>query len=228
LESYFGAELALLATGALAGAVHIVSPDHWVAMLPISMDARERGWRVGLQWGLGHALGLTSVGLAAYGIRDWFDLSIVTEGSGHWILAGVLIAVGSWGLVHARASHGHAPHGSGFEPVDPQHGHGHAHTVMAFGVGALHGISGTGAFLVVIPALGLDGWLKVSMYLLGFGNGTVLAMVAFSALLGTFAARIASDRRFERLFRRCFEVVCWATIAVGVILITLPEHLHVH
>jgi hypothetical protein len=49
--------LALL-TGLGSGAVHAVSgPDHVLSLAPLSVGRRRGAWRVGLTWGLGHALG---------------------------------------------------------------------------------------------------------------------------------------------------------------------------
>ncbi|RMF74124.1 MAG: High-affinity nickel transporter, partial [Planctomycetota bacterium] len=46
--------LSVLASGLLAGTVHVVSgPDHLVAIAPLSASDGRAGWRAGLWWGAG-------------------------------------------------------------------------------------------------------------------------------------------------------------------------------
>ena len=215
----FGAHAGLqLGAGLLAGTLHLLSgPDHLVTVLPIGLEARERGWRVALQWGIGHALGIMGVALAAYGLRGWLDLEILRDGS-HWLTAGVLVGVGVWGL-----SHRHSLDAALSRPDVARSGHGHVHTTMAFVVGTAHGVAGTGALLGVIPVLGMDSWLAVAAYLSGFGAGMVLPMLAFGVMLGSVAGRVSSLPRWARIYRGAFTGACWVAIAVGVLLIVAPD-----
>jgi len=221
VEAHGLAELLLLGSFGLGvGALHVLSPDHWVALLPISLDAGRRGWRVGLQWGIGHALVLSALGLLAYGVRDFFDLELLGE-SGDWLIGAVLVGIGAWGLWHReRSGHSHAADGHSLP------GANHVHSWMAFGVGAVHGVGGTGAFLVALPALGFDSWIQSLAYVIGFAAGTILAMLALSALLGTLAARIDPNGRFGRGYRRVFSIACWLAIVGGIVWLVTPDWVH--
>ena len=216
MESVAESEAVLLLVGFLAGALHVLTePDHLVAMLPIGLDAGRRGWRVGLQWGIGHGVGIVTVGIGAYGLRDWLDLDVLSAG-GSWLIAGVLVGVGAWGIAH-RADMEATLAGEGAEPRAA-----HVHTTMAFGVGAVHGIAGTGALLGVVPVLSLSAWTQAASYLTGFGLGSVLGMLTFGALLGGLAWRAAREPRWTRLYRGVFVGVCWVAIAAGVGLLAFP------
>ncbi|HLM42325.1 MAG TPA: hypothetical protein VK458_00600, partial [Myxococcaceae bacterium] len=53
-----------------SGAIHAVSgPDHLLSLAPLSLGVGRKAWRVGLLWGVGHALGtllcVAGVALAA-------------------------------------------------------------------------------------------------------------------------------------------------------------------
>ncbi|MGO6719233.1 High-affinity nickel transporter, partial [Rhizobium ruizarguesonis] len=63
--------MTLLASGLLAGFVHVVSgPDHLAAIAPYAVDAKARAWRTGIRWGVGHSAGVVGVGLFALLLRD--------------------------------------------------------------------------------------------------------------------------------------------------------------
>jgi hypothetical protein len=71
---------------------------------------------------------------------------------------------------------------------------GHAHA--SFCLGALHGIAGSSHFLGVIPALALPTRAASVTYIAAFGVGTIVAMTAFSAMVGyTGAVRPARAHR---------------------------------
>jgi len=251
------AELVLLGSAGLGfGALHVLSPDHWMALLPLCLDAGKRGYRVGLQWGIGHALGLVSLAFVVQALRGWFDVRWLGA-SGEWLIGLVLIGVGAWGLLHrghAAPEHSACVHSLSDDPVPsddqvegPLEGSGglalraepsdegspsHVHTRMAFGVGLIHAVGGTGVFLVALPTLGFDAWSEVVVYLLGVGCGTVAAMAAFGAMLGSMASRIDAQGRFGGRYRRVFRATCWVAIVGGVLWLVahqwfeLPSWMH--
>lgn len=189
-----------LLTGLVAGAVHVLAgPDHLAVLAPFSVEAGGRAWRVGLRWGVGHALGLIAVAMAAWFLRDALDLGLLHRASTP-LIGVVLIGVGGWGLRHARRAH-----------VSPPSAH--VHTTAAFLTGTLHGIAGTGGVLAVVPVLAMPSGLAAGGYLLGFGTGTLAAMVAFAALLGRVSERGA--------YRRVFVAASSVALLLGVLWIAL-------
>jgi hypothetical protein len=68
---------------------------------------------------------------------------------------------------------------------------------MAFGMGILHGVAGTSHFLGVIPALALPGGAAAAAYVAAFAAGTLAAMAAWSALIGTLAGMAGGTRAYR-------------------------------
>lgn len=226
--------LAVLGTGLLAGAAHVVAgADHMAALLPLSVGRRLRAFRLGARWGLGHSAGVALVGGLLLLLRDRLDLHAV----GAWgerAVGVMLIGLGILGLrralrieVHSHTHdhgdgeahthlHVHAPADGDDEAV----GHGeapHRHDHTALFAGALHGVAGTAHVLGVLPALALPGATASAAYLGGFALGTVLAMGAFAALVGW-----VSTGGEPRRLRGALATASAATLAVGVAWLLLP------
>eukprot|EP00908_Phaeocystis_cordata_P008716 Transcript_19412.p3 GENE.Transcript_19412~~Transcript_19412.p3 ORF type:complete len:164 (-),score=59.12 Transcript_19412:327-818(-) len=58
--------------------------------------------------------------------------------------------------------------------------------------GILHGCTGTGHLLGVMPALAMPSWLCASAYLTSFGLGTMIAMSLFTAVVGEASAQMSA------------------------------------
>jgi hypothetical protein len=87
---------------------------------------------------------------------------------------------------------------------------GHAHA--SFCMGILHGIAGSSHFLGVLPALALPTPAAAVEYIAAFGVGTVAAMTAFAAIMGSAGAR-AHPR--ATLHRGMMLTAATLAIAVG-------------
>lgn len=98
------------------------------------------------------------------------------------------------------------------KPAAHQH-HPHAHTHAAVFVGALHGLAGSSHFFGILPALALPGRVAALSYILAFGLGSIVAMTAFSWLLGVTTAKFggAGVRSYRWLMAGCGA----AAIGVG-------------
>ena len=59
------------------------------------------------------------------------------------------------------------------------------------GTGILHGCSGSGHLLGVMPALAMPSWSIAFTYLLTFGLGTMLAMSIFTAVVGELSSQMS-------------------------------------
>jgi hypothetical protein len=226
--------LAVIATGLVAGAAHVVAgADHMAALLPLSVGQRLRAFRLGARWGLGHSAGVALVGALLLLLRERLDLHVV----GAWgerAVGVMLIGLGLLGLRHALRieihSHGHE-HDDG-EHHAHLHLHGpagddderhsqalHRHDHTALFAGTLHGIAGTAHVLGVLPALALPGALASAGYLGGFALGTVLAMGAFAALVGWLSS---GGHAGPRRLRGTLVAASGLTMAVGVAWLLLP------
>jgi hypothetical protein len=184
-------------TGLLAGLFHVLSgPDHLTAVAPIAVEDGRRGWLAGWTWGFGHASGVVVVALLAILLRDFLPPVDILSAWGERIVGVALIAIGLWAL--RRALHiSPGAHQHGAVAHDHVHVHegpawvrraGHAHA--SFVMGILHGVAGTSHFLGVLPALALPTRGASVEYIGAFGVGTVAAMTAFAAVIGSAGARL--------------------------------------
>ena len=214
-----------LCSGFLAGLLHVLSgPDHLAAIAPLAVRGHGRAWRAGVRWGLGHSAGVALVALLALALREVLPLERFSAVSER--LVGVLlVGLGGWSVRQALRvqvhAHAHAHDGAEHEHVhfhSPDHAHGpgtapHVHTHAAFGIGTLHGCAGGAHFLGVLPALAFATRVESAAYLAAFAAGTVAAMAAFAAVLGTVAARLGTDR--VRAYRGLMGACAATAFGVG-------------
>lgn len=180
--------------GLAAGLLHVVSgPDHLAAVAPLVADGRRQpalienappdvrrvrveGWRTGLQWGIGHTIGVLLIACLLLLVREQLPLDAISAYSER-IVGVALILVGGWGIWRASRT--------GFKP------HGHSHAGASFAMGALHGFAGSSHLFGVLPALAFATRTESVLYLAGFGAGAVVAMSAFAAAMGLLSSRFS-------------------------------------
>jgi high-affinity nickel-transport protein len=180
---------ALLALGFALGVRHAADPDHLVAVTALVARTRRvfPAMRLGVCWGLGHAMTLFAVGGGIVAFR-W----VVPPRIGLALEFAVAIALVVVGLVNlVRVSAGD----SGFGPSRPP-------ARRAFAIGLIHGLAGSAAVALLVVATVRSPWLA-SVYLAVFSAGTILGMVvvttALSLPIGALAARWGGARRAFRL-----------------------------
>jgi len=186
--------------GWLAGTIHALSgPDHLAAVTPLTIDNRRNAARIGLLWGLGHAVGIAVIGTIVFALRATVNLDAFSEWSERAVGV-MLIAVGVWGLRKAltRWFHVHRhEHGEAFHTHIHFHSHGHrgrsahSHNHASIGMGLLHGVAGTSHLFGILPALALPGQAAAVGYLCGYGLGNLVAMGSFAWLIGIASGRIS-------------------------------------
>jgi hypothetical protein len=164
-----------LFAGLAAGLLHVFSgPDHLAAVAPLAADTDRSRWRTGLQWGVGHTIGVLLIACLLLLIRERLPLDAISVYSER--LVGVaLILVGGWGVWKASRS--------GFKP--------HSHAGASFGMGALHGLAGSSHLFGVLPALAFATRIEAALYLTGFGAGAIIGMTVFSAIMGLLSSRFS-------------------------------------
>ena len=79
-------------------------------------------------------------------------------------------------------------------------------------MGIVHGIAGTSHFLGVLPALALPTRGAAISYIAAFGIGTVTAMTAFAAVVGSAGIRV---RHRATLHRGMMLTAATLSITVG-------------
>ncbi len=194
--------------GLAAGLLHVFSgPDHLAAVAPLASD-RERGqWVTGLQWGIGHTLGVLLIATLLLLIKEQLPLDAISVYSER-IVGVSLIAIGGWGVRRAwvqRRSSADA------------HAHSHRHAGASFTMGAIHGLAGSSHLFGVLPALAFPSRALSALYLAGFGVGAVAGMTAFAAAVGLLSARMG--RRHHRYGGLLYATSAAALVVGGVWLV---------
>jgi hypothetical protein len=180
--------------GLAAGLLHVFAgPDHLAAVAPLVADETRRsavdgmrpremrrrrveGWRTGLQWGIGHTIGVLLIAALLLLVREQLPLEMISANSER--LVGVaLILVGGWGVWKASRAK--------FST------HRHSHAGASFGMGALHGLAGSSHLFGVLPALAFATRFEAALYLAGFGAGAIAGMTAFSAVMSLLSSRLS-------------------------------------
>ena len=212
-----------LLTGLFAGALHVLAgPDHLVALAPIAADKPRRALSLGLRWGLGHGLGVVTLGLLAIFAKDFIDTAWLSARS-ELMVGFVLIGVGLWA---ARRASGLVVHAHGHDHEGDTHEHLHVHVGgpsyadhrahlghqhAAFMVGMLHGAAGTGHLLGVLPSLALPPF-EATLYLGAYLLAAVVAMGLCALAMG----RLVGGRSLAAL-RRVMFASSASAIALGVV-----------
>lgn len=173
----------MIGTGAVLGLSHALDPDHIAAMTAFVGGAPSVKNAVGYaaRWAAGHGLMVLGVGVAA------MHLKIGHEFMGAWgerIVGATLILIALWSFRRAFKLHQHVhEHGDGIvhahahsHAAGPGHVHRHAPTFM----GLLHGLAGSGAVVVAIPAAFAGSEAMAFLFLAAFGIGVTVSMIAYA------------------------------------------------
>lgn len=169
--------------GLAAGLLHVFSgPDHLAAVAPLASD-RERGqWLTGLQWGIGHTLGVLLIATLLLLLKEQLPLEAISVYSER-IVGASLIMIGTWGVWRAIRQH------------RQPHTHCHSHAGASFSMGAIHGLAGSSHLFGVLPALAFPSRASSALYLAGFGVGAIVGMTAFSTAVGLLSSRMSRQHR---------------------------------
>src|SRR6266567_8312008 len=198
--------VAVLAIGGLLGLRHAFEPDHLAAVsILATRPGGRRLWsaaRLGLIWGLGHAVTVGAVALLVLVLgvqlpaRLWPTAELVVAAL--LILLGMMViwryTRGRWHM-HAHAHSAAAPHlHLHSHAADPSHGHAHASidARRSLGFGIAHGLAGSGAIAALLVAAVPDTTSRL-FYFAAFSAGTIAGMLVVSLTLSVLV-RFAADR----------------------------------
>ena len=211
-------------TGLLAGIAHIITgPDHWIAVAPLSVIQPKHSISVGIRWGMGHAVGILTLGALGLYLKELLSLesvSSIAEG----VVGVVLVITGFWALHRSETFviHSH-PHTHSHDDEDASHEHVHLHigdttheddkahrnhVHAAFGFGILHGMAGASQLWTLIPTLALPTEAAIA-YLCAFLISSVMTMGVFTYLVGHWV------RRGQVRLDWIFKVTGWGSIVFG-------------
>jgi ABC-type nickel/cobalt efflux system permease component RcnA len=228
----------VLLVALLLGLRHASDPDHLAAVSTLIAsepeDGARRAARLGLSWGVGHALALALFGLPIVLFQSYLPgtLQRVAEGLvGLMImfLAARLLIRWRRGRFHAHEHrHGDVTH----RHLHPHRAHGHEHShdaeaqlgrtpLQAFGIGLVHGTGGSAGVGVLLLATIPDQATAVAA-LFVLATGTALSMCVLSSAFGFAITRGPVLRRMLALAPAMGVVTlgfgCWYTLgAVGAV-----------
>ncbi|MFQ5656231.1 MAG: sulfite exporter TauE/SafE family protein [Candidatus Methylomirabilales bacterium] len=214
---------ALMAVGLLLGMGHALDADHVVAVSTIVSESRSllRSLLIGVVWGIGHTATLLVVGLFVlfFGITPPPWVAISAE----FLVGLILIILGVqilWRYSKKRIYAHYHDHGDGihihFHTHEVTQGHTHEHhgphTRKPLFVGAVHGLAGSAAVMLLVLST-IQSPLLGALCILTFGLGSILGMLVVSALIG-FPFLLTAGR-FQRLHAGARVVAGLVSIAVG-------------
>ncbi len=178
--------------GTAAGLLHVFSgPDHLAAVAPLASDRERDHWLTGLQWGIGHTLGVLLIAGLLLLLKEQLPLDAISAYSER-VVGLSLIAIGGWGLGRAwvlKGSSARVLECSGAEV------HSHSHAGASFSMGTIHGLAGSSHLFGVLPALAFPSRGSSLLYLGGFGLGAIAGMTAFSAAIGLLSSKFSGRSR---------------------------------
>src|SRR3989442_7283837 len=203
--------------GALLGARHALEPDHLAAVSTMAAHGSSRSdvLRVSAAWGAGHASLILLAGILLTSLGGKIPLAM--EGRADTIVGLALVALGAWTLLNLRPDRIHLHRHS--HDAQPSHVHFHLHPhdathanhpqpqawlrrpLTAFAIGTLHGTAGSGA-AVALAVLVAPSRIAAIIYLLSFGLGSLVGMVAVGVFAMWPIIRISSPAPFARRLLR--------------------------
>ena len=195
-----------LIAGLMASMLHVITgPDHLAAVVPFAIESKKKAWKIGLFWGIGHLLGMLSIGILFVVFKELIPVDSISKYS-EQLVGLVLIGIGIWAIYKIfkkDKNHKHLHVHSENSPIIHAHKHEHSHekshhhthdktikqsNYASFSIGALHGLAGIAHFLLFLPVLGFDERSDAILYIVGFGLGTLLAMTAFAFVIGKISS----------------------------------------
>ena len=191
-----GGALAVLALGLVLGLKHATDVDHVVAVTTFVSQERSilRSCWIGAFWGLGHTLSLAIAGLIVIGLRvnipEWLAARL------EFGVAVMLVGLGTRALLKAPRADGEVRRqGHGLKPLL---------------VGAVHGAAGSAALMLLVLST-IQSPLEGFLYILIFGAGSILGMLAISFLLAIplrwAAVKVGSSYRPIQVMAGVFSCV---------------------
>ena len=206
-----------LFAGIIAAMLHVISgPDHLAAVTPFAIESKKKAWKVGLFWGIGHLLGMLSIGILFLLFKELIPIEKISEHSEQFVGV-ILIVLGLWiffKIFKEENKHKHLHvHSNGNTAI---HKHAHIHNsekthshkhpnlkqgiVASTSVGFVHGLAGIAHFLLFLPVIGFTSTLASIQYIIGFAIGTLIAMISFAMVVGKVAAFSKQDHN-ETFFK---------------------------
>jgi ABC-type nickel/cobalt efflux system permease component RcnA len=226
--------LFILLTGLGLGFAHALDPDHVVAVTTLVCNNKSLRKSVtsAIVWGLGHTVVLLIAGLLVLALKVVIPDSLICIFE---IAAAVLLIIlGAWVIRpliaekmhghthenhddehhHDDHTHGHSNSHTHEHPHPHEHGHSHLHK-SAF-TGAIQGLGGSAAIMLVTLTTVSSVELGL-IFIVVFGVGVITSMVCIAGLVGSIIAYTAAN--LEKVHRIIVAATGSASIIIGILII---------
>jgi sulfite exporter TauE/SafE len=160
--------LDILLLSLLLGIKHSIEPDHVIAVSSLVTESKKisGAMKLGFFWGLGHTVVLFIIGSSFILLKSTLPESISTILES---LVGImLIYFGVKALINRKHEHTHFDAHSGY--------------IKSVIMGVIHGLSGSGA-LIVLTMSTVATFFEAVNFILIFGFGTIMGMMASTTLI---------------------------------------------
>ena len=190
-----------LFAGIIAAIAHVISgPDHLAAVTPFAIESKKKAWKVGLFWAIGHLLGMLSIGFLFLLFKNFIPVEKISAHSEKFVGI-LLIGLSIWIFyqlfkkdknhqhIHIHVENNGVIHKHSHKHKDETN-HNHQHkklkqnNMASLSFGFVHGLAGIAHFLLFLPVLGFTSKLDATQYIIGFGIGTIIAMVSYAFVIG--------------------------------------------
>lgn len=176
--------IATLGLGFFLGLEHAFEADHMIAVTTMVTEHKNpfKAAMVGAFWGIGHTTTLFLVGILVLLLK--VSVSSRLSVSFEFLVAIMLVFLGIRTLMSSCEhlhEHGHDHDGESHIHLHASHHHGHRK--KSFIIGAIHGMAGSGALMVLVLAT-VKSTINGLYYILLFGAGSIAGMTMMSMLVG--------------------------------------------
>lgn len=181
-----------------AGLEHAFEADHLLAVnnLVTNRDKISHSMKDGMFWGIGHTATIFLVGVFMIALKYNVPEHIFSYFEA--LVGLVLISLGVWRLLKLKNN-------NSVEVEEKPHSHHHK---MAFGVGMIHGLAGSGA-LVVLVLSQMKTITEGLLYILIFGIGSIIGMFLASGLFSIpFSKKIMKSGSFQIVLVLISSLLC--------------------
>jgi hypothetical protein len=181
--------------GAGSGALHAVTgPDHVLCLSPAALERSKAPWRIGLSWGVGHALGTLALAVPLIALAHVVHAPSLAAW-GERLAGAALLATAVVSLRTLRSAHGPAKQTSLASPLR---------------VGLVHGLTGAGSLVLVLPVIVTGSLERALLFLGAFALGSTLAMAALTSAIARLGSKLSTHH-----IAGAQRTLAWGAIALG-------------
>ena len=220
----------ILLTGLGLGLAHSLDPDHVVAVSTLLCNNKSlrKSITSAIVWGIGHSVVLFIIGLLVLtlsvvipqSVLKLFDAAagVLLIVLGTLVLRPLIVErIQPHQIVHEHThSHPHShPHKHSHDHDNDNH-HGHTHLHKSAITGALQGVGGSAALMLI--TLSTVSSIEIGLvFILLFGVGVILGMVGIACLVGSVIAYTASN--LEKVHKIIKVLTGTASVVFGIVII---------